>query len=77
MSERDPLLSRSAESDPNGKLTRRIDVPVSETLDDSIGAVALMLGYGSKAEYVRSVMQREMFGTLAVMRAKLPDARRG
>jgi len=77
MSGDDFLASRSGEGDPAGKLTHRIDVPCTEQMDSAAGAVALMLGYSSKAEWVRSVLGRELFGALAVMRAKLPDQRRG
>lgn len=72
------LLSRSGESEPGGKLSfSRLDVPLNEELDSAISAMVVMGKYGSKAEYVRHVLRKELFGMIAVMRSKLPDQQRG
>lgn len=63
----DTMLSRSGRSDPLGKLTRRLDVPVSEELEDAVIAMATLSGVG-KAEYVRNLLERVIFGELTMVR---------
>jgi hypothetical protein len=60
-------LSRSGRTDPAGKLTARIDVPLTEELHESVIAMAALAGVG-KAEYVRSVLERVLLGELNMVR---------
>lgn len=62
----DTMLSRSGRSNPDGKLTRRLDVPVSETLEEAIIAMAAIAGM-PKAEFARRLLERAMFGELAMV----------
>lgn len=51
----DTMLSRSGQSNPEGKLTHRVDVPVSEKLNDGLIALATVARI-PKAEYARRVL---------------------
>lgn len=61
------MLSRSGVSNATGKLTRRLDVPVSEELEEAVIALATLEGV-PKAEYVRRVLERALFGDLSMLR---------
>lgn len=50
-----PLLSRSGRSDPAGKLTQRLDVPLSDELHDRVVVAASGAGK-PKAEFVREML---------------------
>ena len=63
----DTRLARSQNSTPGGKCVRRIDVPLTEDLDDAITAVATVMGI-PRAEFVRNVLHRFMFGELSMVR---------
>ena len=52
MSENNTMLSRSGKTSPDGKLGRRLDVPVSEELEAAVISLATIQGI-SKAEWVR------------------------
>ena len=56
-------LSRSGITDPAGKLTARLDVPVTEEMADAVGLMAAAHGI-PRAEWVRRLLEREMFGSL-------------
>ena len=60
------MLSRSGHS-TGAKLTRRLDIPVSEELEEGIIAMAAMHGM-PKAEFVRNWLERGVFGELSMMR---------
>lgn len=62
------LESRSAVTNPFGKCDRRIDVPVSEALEERLIAMAALNGM-PKAEYVRRTLERAIFGEFAVAQA--------
>ncbi|MBY0465372.1 MAG: hypothetical protein K2W33_10555 [Burkholderiales bacterium] len=49
------LLSRSGRTDPAGKLTQRLDVPVTDDLHDRVVVAASSAGL-PKAEFVRSLL---------------------
>lgn len=68
MSEEPAMFSRPRFSDPAGKLTQRIDVPVSEELYERIGALAQLEGYSGKAEYVRAVLDLYVYGKFESIR---------
>ena len=63
----DTRLSRSGSSGTMGKLVRRLDVPVSEELEEAVIALATLDGV-PKAEYVRRVLERALFGDLSMVR---------
>ena len=62
-----PAFARSGTTNPGGKLTHRLDIPCTEDLIDAINALATLAGV-PKAEYARRVLERAMFGELAVAR---------
>lgn len=61
------LLSRSGSTSAAGKLTRRLDVPVTEEIEEAVIAMAT-LECMPKAEYVRRVLERALFGDLSMLR---------
>jgi len=63
----DTLLSRSGTSCSTGKLVRRLDVPVSEELEEAVIVMASLAGV-PKSEYVRQVLERQLFGELPMAR---------
>lgn len=62
----DTMLSRSGRSDPGGKLVARLDIPVSEELNEAVIAMAVTMGV-PKAEYVRMLIERAVFGELSMV----------
>jgi hypothetical protein len=66
----DALLSRSAEANPDGKLTVRVDFMSTPTMAQDIATVATMRGI-SQSEYLRGLVERDMYGTLETMRKRL------
>lgn len=67
MNEEDVLFSRSGRSDPGGKLTSRLDVPVSQETEEAVIAMATLCGM-SKSEFARHILERALFGEFNVMR---------
>jgi hypothetical protein len=63
----DTALSRSGRSDAGGKLTARLDVPVSAELEEAVIALAAVAGV-PKAEYARMLMERAVFGDMSLLR---------
>lgn len=63
----DSMLSRSGRSNPDGKLTARLDVPVSEEIHEMVIALSALNGV-PKAEYVRSILERTLLGEMSMMR---------
>lgn len=61
------MLSRSGKTNADGKLTMRIDVPVSEDLHDAVAALATLAGV-PKSEFVRCALERLCFGELPIAR---------
>ena len=61
------MFSRSGESNASGKLTRRLDIPVSEELEDAVIALAVIAGM-PKSEFARRLLERAMFGELSMQR---------
>lgn len=60
-------LSRSGRSAGSGKLDRRLDIPVTEELEEALIAMATLNGM-PKAEYARWLLERMVFGELNVVR---------
>lgn len=61
------MLSRSGRSDSDGKLVRRLDVPVSEELEAAVISLATIANV-PKAEWVRYQLERIVHGDLAMLR---------
>lgn len=76
MAEGTTMLSRSGTSNPDGKLTHRLDIPVTEATADAAIAAATIAGM-TKAEYLRMVIERHFFGELSMIRrmTRAPAAR--
>lgn len=64
--------SRPATSNPFGKCDRRLDIPVSEALEERIIALAALNGV-PKAEYARRLLERSMFGEFAIAQSLAAD----
>jgi hypothetical protein len=67
MSENNTMLSRSGKTSPDGKLGRRLDVPVSEELEAAVISLATIQGI-SKAEWVRYHLEEIVHGKLSMLR---------
>lgn len=63
----DTALSRSVRSDPGGKLTQRLDIPVSEEIYEAAGALATIAGV-PKSELCRRIIEVALLGELALLR---------
>lgn len=63
----DSAFSRSGVTNSGGKITTRIDVPCSQELEEAVITLAGMAGV-PKAEYLRSLVERAVFGDLALLR---------
>ncbi len=61
------MFSRSGRSSPEGKLTQRLDIPVSEELNEAVIALATIHGL-SKAEWLRGVLEKTIWGELSMLR---------
>ncbi len=60
-------LSRSGTTHPAGKLVKRIDVPISEELEEALIGLAVIEGI-SKAEFARRLLDDAIFGRLSMVR---------
>lgn len=67
MSGDDAVFSRSGHSHDGGKLSRRLDIPVSEELEEAVIALAAIAGV-PKAEFARTLIERAVFGDLSMLR---------
>lgn len=63
-------------SGPGGKLTHRLDIPVSEADMEALIALAAVAGV-TKAEYARDVLRRAIWGEMSMLRTVARSARRG
>jgi hypothetical protein len=71
----DTMLSRSGVSSTSaGKLTRRLDIPVSEELEEAVIVMATLAGV-PKSEFVRHLLERQLFGELPMARRMTQAAR--
>jgi hypothetical protein len=61
------MLSRSGRSDPGGKLTHRLDVPVSEQTEQDVAGMAWSLGM-TKSELCRMFIERALYGEVECLR---------
>lgn len=60
-------FSRSGHTNTAGKLTQRIDVPVTDELNDAISALATINGT-PRSEWVRALLEKTVFGELGMVR---------
>lgn len=61
------LLSRSGSTNASGKLTKRMDVPISEELEEALIGLAVIEGI-PKAELGRRLWEEAIFGRLSMVR---------
>jgi hypothetical protein len=61
------LLSRNGTTDPGGKKSGRLDIPVSEQLESEVIALATIEGI-SKAEWGRKIIEEAVYGKLFILR---------
>lgn len=59
-------LSRSGQSSPLGKSDHRLDLLVSEELEQAIVAMAAIRGV-PKSEFARQVLERALFGEFSML----------
>lgn len=71
MNDESPAFSRGSTSSASGKCTERIDVPCTSEHKEKVAALAIMLGYGSTAEFVRFLIEREIDGSFAIARRSI------
>ncbi len=64
----EPAFSRNGTTTESVKCTSRIDVPVSEGLEEKLIALAVMAGK-PKAEFARMLLPKAIEGELAYMRS--------
>lgn len=60
-------LSRSGTTGPFGKNDRRLDILVSEDLENAIITMATLRGIG-KSELARTLLERALFGEFAMLK---------
>lgn len=70
-----PRFARSGHSNDGGKLTRRLDVPVSEELEEAVIALAAIAGV-PRAEFARRLLERAVYGDLGMLRMGRTRAQR-
>ncbi len=61
------MFSRSGRSSPEGKLTQRLDVPVSEQTEHDVIGLAVALGI-PKSELCRQIIERALYGEMNLLR---------
>lgn len=61
------MLSRSGRTDPEGKLTQRLDIPVSEKTAEDVIGLAVALGI-PKSELCRQIIERALYGEVNLLR---------
>lgn len=62
----DTMLSRSGTSSPDGKMTARLDIPITERLESQIITLATLAGM-SKAEWARAALDEFMNGRFGMV----------
>lgn len=65
-------MSRRASS-PDGKLTKHLDVMISEDMEESLIVLAKIKGYQNRSEYVRELVHRHIYGELDALKMALRD----
>ncbi len=59
----DTLRARPAATDPLGKCTEPVETAVSGQVKSDMTVYWRILGFGSEAEYVRSLIHRDLYGS--------------
>lgn len=59
-----PSFARSAESDPRGKRDVPLETSVTAETAEDFGFLSRATGFQSKAEFLRYLVERELYGTL-------------
>lgn len=59
-------LSRTGNSDPSGKKDKRLDMLVTEELENALISLATLRGM-TKSEYARSILEKAMFGEFVMV----------
>jgi len=67
MSKDGTMLSRSGRSDPAGKLSGRLDIPVTKEMEEAVIAMAVIANK-PKAEFLREALEEVFFGRFNMMR---------
>ena len=62
----DTALSRSGTTSALGKNDKRLDVLISDELDQAITAMAAIRGV-PKSEFARTVLEQSMFGSFSML----------
>lgn len=65
--EDDTALSRSGSTSTGGKLTSRLDIPITSEMEEAVIGMAMLAGI-PKAEYVRQVLEKHLFGEVSMIR---------
>lgn len=66
----DIRMHRRADT-PDGKLTAKLDVQISEDLNESLIALAKLRGFSNRSEYVRDLLHRCVYGEMDALRLKI------
>lgn len=74
--ERPVMFSRSGRTNPGGKLTQRLDIPVTDDVFEAAGALATLAGV-PKSEYCRRILEVALLGELALVRRANASAKAG
>lgn len=61
----DELKARSGDSDSRGKLTDRVETAVPGTVKSDMSVYWRLLGFLSEAEYVRSLIYKDLYGNFS------------
>lgn len=57
-------FSRSGEADPRGKRDIPLETNVTSATAEDFSVAARLCGFSSKAEYLRYLVERELYGTM-------------
>lgn len=63
-----PAFSRTGRTSAQGKLTARLDIPVSEELEAAVITMATLAGV-PRAEFARRLLERALFGEFNIARS--------
>lgn len=63
--------SRSGSTDPAGKCTERLDIPMSSDLKAALAALGTLSGGKPAAEYAREILAEHVFGRLPLIQRRL------
>lgn len=59
-----PSFSRTGESDPRGKRDVPLETSVTSATADDFLVASRLCGFQSKSEYLRYLIERELYGTM-------------